>query len=295
VRRSLLALGADASTTQIMERLFAYRVPAAGPSGLSFGRIFLNALTDIMGTHDLALQAAAQVLNVQGRVLPITLQACPLIAELDAGREETVRTSAELRAVAAQGTLQAVQIAHQVPVLEAALEAVYSADIIVLGPANLFFNVLAPLQIEELRTAIATSRAVKIFVCNILTEPHITEGWSASRFLRRVLGYLGGAAHLDHAIINSTLPAAGVLECKAAGYTPVALDLDECLALGSNIIARPVAAPETLYHDPEKLARTILFLGGERAQRRAGDPLVLGRDTLPPATPIALAPRGANS
>ena len=87
VRSSLLALGADPATTQIMERLFAYRVAGGAVPGLTFGNLFLTALTDIMGAADLALQAAAQVLNVQGRVLPLTLAGGPLVAELFDGRE----------------------------------------------------------------------------------------------------------------------------------------------------------------------------------------------------------------
>jgi len=107
VRSSLLALGADPATTQIMEQLFAYQVAGAGGAGLTFGHLFLTALTDIMGAADLALQAAAQVLNVQGRVLPLTLAGGPLLAEGFDGREIFVRTPDELIAVAAGGTASA--------------------------------------------------------------------------------------------------------------------------------------------------------------------------------------------
>ena len=262
---SLLALGSDAATTQIMERLFAYRLHPGGEAPhRTFGHLFLSALTEITGASDRAVQAAAQVLNVQGRVLPLSLDACTLVADLLDGREVPVRTPAELSALAAAGGLGGVRLAHPVPALDVALEVIAEADIIVLGPSDFFFNVLAPLQIEGVRKAIAASPAIKIFVCNLLTQAHTTAGWPASRFIRRVLEALGGAGALDYVILSSS---AALPPQAAHGEGPVRLDLDECLALGLNIIARPVSSPLTHQHDPEKLARTILALGGARVPR----------------------------
>jgi uncharacterized cofD-like protein len=288
VRSSLLALGADPATTQIMERLFAYRVATGGPPGLTFGNLFLAALTDIMGAADLALQAAAQVLNVQGRVLPLTLAAGPLVADLLDGREVIIGTPGDLPAAVAGTGLRDLRLPAPAPALRAACETLAGADVIVLGPTDLYFNLLAPLQLDGLRAAITASPAVKIFVCNLLTHPHTTAGWTASRYIRRLLSALGGPGGLDYVIVNSAPLAAAALERQAAqGRFPVVFDLDECLALALNIIVRPVANADTLTHDPEKLARTILFLGGERA----------GRRTTPPAahaTPtVALTPTGA--
>jgi uncharacterized cofD-like protein len=277
VRSSLLALGADSATTQIMERLFAYRVPAIEESlSRSFGNLFLSALTDITGAADLALQAAAQVLNVQGRVLPLTLQASPLLAELQDGREVLVHTPEELVAAVGETGLREVRLPAPMPALGTALEVIADADIIVLGPADLFFNVLAPLQLAGLREAIAASPAVKIFICNLMTQAKTTDNWPASRFIRRTLEYLGGPGSLDYAIVSSSpLDPAALLQA-AAGAFPVRMDLEECLSLGLNIIARPVTAPDSLRHDSEKLARTILFLGGERVHRRAERPALPG-------------------
>ena len=291
LRSSLLALGADPAATQIMERLFAYRLAEpGGQDGPSFGNLFLRALTEITGTTDQALQAATQVLNVQGRVLPLTLHG-KMLAELADGSEVVVSSPAELSTRAAQDGLRAVRPAQPAPVLDAAIQAIHDADVIVLGPSDLFFNVVGPLQLDEFRTALTASTAVKIFVCNILTQPHTTDGWTCSRYIRHVLSYLGGPDHLDYAVINSTPLDAVALEHEAAaGALPVALDLEECLSLGLDIIVRPVAAGHTLQHDGEKLARTILFLGGERVQRRA--PGALERPAEPVHAPGYGAPTG---
>lgn len=271
VHSSLLALGADASTTQIMKSLFAYQLThPTERDGYTFGNLLLLALTEITGGADLALQAAARVLNVQGQVLPITLQPCPLVAHLDDGSEVMVDTPADLIAAAEGRGLGYVNLAQRTTALVTALQTIRSADIIVLGPTDFHFNLLAPMQVDGVVEALAESEAVKIFVCNILTQPHTTDGWYASRFMRVMLDSLGGAGSLDYVIVNSTSLAIDALAAKAAkGYFPVQLDLEECLSMGLNVIVRPVASPATLHHDAEKLVRTILFLGGARVARRS--------------------------
>ena len=119
-----------------------------GRTDRGFGNLFLRALTEIMGTTDQALQAATQVLNVQGRVLPLTLHG-KLLAELADGREVVVNSPAELSMLAAQDGLRAVRPAQPAPVLDAAIQAIREADIVVLGPSDLFFNVVGPVQLDN--------------------------------------------------------------------------------------------------------------------------------------------------
>jgi uncharacterized cofD-like protein len=287
VGASLLALGADAHTSAIMERLFAYQVSSAGdPAQRTFRHLFLSALADIMGATDLGAQAATQVLNVQGRVIPLTVGDCPLALELFDGRVLRVRSPADLAAAALRGPIRDLRLARPTAAPADALAAIRQADVIVFGASDLHFNLLAPLQLDGLRAAIAASRAAKIYVCNLVAAPGPTAAWPASRFVRRVLEALGGPGALDFVIINSaTLDPALLARGPSPGVSPVKLDLDECLSLGVNIIARPVLAAGTLQHDAEKLARTILFLTGDRAQRAvarpdAVDPLPLGRTLL---------------
>jgi uncharacterized cofD-like protein len=300
VRSSLLALGTNPSTTLIMERLFAYRFSGLPDNGnKTFGNLFLSALTDITGGTDLALRAAAQVLNVQGEVLPVTLQECPLVAELNDGREVTVSTSAELSVASAVVGLRDVRLAFPAMALDAVVQAIGQADIIVFGPADLYFGLLAPLQLQGLRDALAASDAVKIFICNLMGQPNTTGNWPASRFIRAIVGQLGSQTSLDCVIVNSAPLPPEVLASKAEdGAFPVHFDLDECLSLGLNVIVRPVASSESLLHDPEKLARTILFLGGGRSARKVEKrrvPTTAPLSEAIAATPGAFVPRGAES
>lgn len=271
MRSSLLALGADASTTQLMRSVFAYQVVHTAEQHVrTLGNLFLSALTEITGSADLALQAAAQVLNVQGQVLPITLNPCPLVAHLNDGSEVYVESPADLIRVSAEAGLNYVRLSQRSPALGAALQAIRNADVVILGPSDFHFNLLAPMQLDGITEALAASKAVKIFICNILSQPHTTDGWPASRFMRVMLEYMGGPGSLDYVIVNSTSLALNALTIKAAqGYFPVQLDLDECLSMGLNVIVRPVASPDTLRHDPDKLVRTILFLAGWRSARRS--------------------------
>jgi len=268
VRGSLIALGANKATAQIMERLFAYHLAHPIELSTDFGDLFLAALAEISGGALPAMQAAAQVLNVQGRVFPITLDECPLTAVLEDGTETLVTTSRELADIALTSGLQSVRLSRPVAPLDAALEAIAGADIIVLGPADLYFNILAPLQIEQVYETLALSKAVKIFVCPLMTQSHLTTSWTASDYIRVALKHIGGPSDLRSVIANSApLPAEKVARKGDAGSYPVHLDIEECFSLGTNVIVRPVAAQDSLLHDPEKLARTIIFLGGSRSGR----------------------------
>jgi uncharacterized cofD-like protein len=293
VGASLLALGADARASAIMEQLFAYRVTTSGdPGERTFRRLFLSALADIMGATDLGAQAATQVLNVRGRVIPLTVQECPIALELFDGRVIQARSPAELAAAELSGPIRDLRLARPAAAPAEALEAIWQADVIVFGASDLYFNLLAPLQLEGLRAAIAASRATKIYVCNLVAQPGPTAAWPASRFVRRVLDALGGPGSLDYVIINSAaLDPTLLARREGPPLSPVKLDLDECLSLGVNIIARPVSAAGALTHDAEKLARTILFLTGDRAQRATGRPE--GVDVLPAARALRLG--GAES
>lgn len=270
MRNSLLALGADASTTQLMRSIFAYQIVHTAEHHIrTLGNLFLSALTEITGSTDLALQAAAQVLNVQGRVLPMTLNPCPLVAHLKDGSQVYVESPSDLIAASAGAGLSNVRLSHRSPALGASLQAIKQAEVVILGPSDLYFNLLAPLQLEGVTEALAASKAVKIFVCNILSQPNTTDGWPASRFMRVMLEHMGGPGSLDYVILNSTSLALNALTIKAAqGYFPVHLDLEECLSMGLNVIVRPVASRETLHHDADKLVRTILFIAGWRSARR---------------------------
>jgi uncharacterized cofD-like protein len=209
------------------------------------------------------------VLNVRGQVLPMTLDACPLVAELNDGTEVTVTTPAELIAATSMVGLRRVRLDRATPLIKAAEEAIRQADIVVLGPADFHFNVLGPLLLHGMSEALAASRAVKVFVCNILTQRNTTAGWTASYYTQQLLAYLGENNSLDYVIVNSARLSGSTLARSAAeGAFPVPFDLEACLSLGMDVILRPLASPDRLLHEPEKLARTILFLGGGPPTRR---------------------------
>jgi uncharacterized cofD-like protein len=271
VRGSLLALGANPLSTTILERLFDYRFGAAsGMSNPTFGHLLLSALTDITGTPDLALEAVSHVLNIDGKLLPLTQEGCPLVAELEDGSNVLVSSPLELEAAAARGGgVLNVHLSRPISAIDAALAAVQTADIVVLGPSDLYFNILAPLQLEGMMQALTESNAIKVYICPLISQPYTTAGWPTSRFIRMVLSYAGGPDAIQYAIVNSAPVPLGDGDLAPPTSLRIPFDLEACLSLGPSVLARPVSSPGLLEFDAEKLARTIVFLADWRSPRRS--------------------------
>lgn len=271
LRGSLLALGADPRSTVIMERLLDYRFSTTpGLAERTFGNLLLLALTEITGTFDLALEAISRVLNIEGRLLSITSDCCSLVVELADGSEREVTSPEELSAAASKaGSVRGLRLSQPVKAMDEALATIRDADIVVLGPADLYFNVLAPLLVEGVSEALAESHAVKVYVCPLTAQPNTTAGWAASRFIRSVLSHTAGSGSIQYVIVNSASMYVGKTEQELPGGLAVPFDLEACLSLGPSILARPVASAHSGEFDPERLARTIMFLGDWHPARRS--------------------------
>jgi uncharacterized cofD-like protein len=143
----------------------------------------------------------------------------------------------------------------------AALTAIKRADVIVIGPGDLYTSILPNLLVAGVPAAIGRSKAVKVFVCNLMTKHGETDGFRASDFLREVQRYLGDSAPLDHVIVND---GSGFPEQLLAAYAlehayPVEADLEGCASLGPKVHCLPLAAAGALLrHDPPRLADAIV-------------------------------------
>lgn len=260
VRRCLLALSSEPAAATLRQ-LFEYRFDRGrGLNGHSFGNIFLTALTEITGRPDRAIQEAAKILNVKGTVLPVTLSNSHLCARLEDGTIIRGETNIDLRRVRLELRIIDVYLDPPAQANPAAVEAIEAAEVIVLGPGDLFTSVIPNLLVEGIPQAMARSKATVIYVCNLMTKHGETDGFQASDFIAEIQRYLAAEDRIDVAILNRSEAPGDLLSKYALEQSfPVLVDWGPCAARVPRLTVEDLAAPGTLWrHDPDKLARTIL-------------------------------------
>jgi uncharacterized cofD-like protein len=264
IRNCLVAL---ARNEALVTDLFRYRFETGdGLSGHSFGNLFLAALTEVTGNFEQAVRESSRVLNIKGTVLPATLSAVRLCARLVDGTIVEGETN-----ISKSGKpIEKVYLdpAHADPLPEI-VTAIREADAIVLGPGSLYTSILPNLLVERVAREIEASHAVKIYVCNVMTQPGETDSFTASQHVQ-VLLQQAGARVCDVAIINEEPPTKLLDVYAQEGQVPVLADLDAVAKLGVRPIrARVISERETVRHDSDKLAQVVLGLIDEAIAQRA--------------------------
>ncbi len=256
IRNCLTAL---ATAEPMLETLFQHRFNCgSGLDGHSFGNLFIAAMSEITGDFEAAVRESSKVLAVRGRVLPVSLDNIVLCAELTDGSivcgESSVGSSqAPIRRVF---TLPA-----KAEPLPEALEAIRDADAIVLGPGSLYTSVMPNLLIPGVVEAIAASQATKIYVCNVMTQPGETTGYTAADHLKAILDHT--RPDLIDCVLVNTAPVNPELlaKYKAEGAAPVAVDIDALRKLGVSVaIGDLINQDDLVRHDSQRLARAVFRL-----------------------------------
>ncbi len=258
VRNCILAL---ANAEPIMDKLMNYRFREGSLAGQNMGNLVIAALNEITGSFDQAAEALSQVLAITGRVLPVTTDNIGLYAQFTDGVSiagETSITDYKKRSDALIRRM--VLVPPGAAPLPAALEAIDRADMIVMGPGSLYTSVLPNLLIREVAEHIRASEALKIYVCNVMTQDGETEGYAASDHVKALFDQTGGPL-FDWLLANDR-PADEATQAlyRKENANPVHIDDERLATLGVQVIRAPVGAVQgnLFRHDPPALARALM-------------------------------------
>ena len=261
IRNCLAAL---ATEEPLIKGLFQYRFSSgSGLEGHSFGNLFLSALTAITGSLETAITASSKVLAVQGQVVPATNVDVRLWAELENGD----RINGESAIGKAQSPIIRIGChPPQPPALPRALEAIKNAEIILIGPGSLYTSILPNLLVPEIVSAIERSKAPKLYICNLMTQPGETDGLDVTGHVRAIEAQLASRG-ITKKIFSSILaqdelnPSPLLDYYKSKGAEPVKCNKIDLFNRGYNVYLASLQGSKvtpTLRHDPKSLSLAIM-------------------------------------
>ncbi len=265
IRQCLVALAEGDDT---LRALFTYRFAEGSLAGHNVGNLLLSVLERICGDPLSALREAHRILNVRGKVIPVSAQASNLHAELEDGSivkgENAIDTTERPRSAIKRCFLE-----PRVAANPEALQALRTADLIVIGPGDLYTSLVPVLLVDGIAEVIAQSRASTLYVMNLVTKRGQTDGYTASRFCQVIAAYLG-PARLDGVLVNSGEFPEDIRErYEAMGEFAVTDDLMESSLFqihrlplindqGIEAVAGDRVKRSLLRHNSERLAQAIL-------------------------------------
>jgi uncharacterized cofD-like protein len=283
LRNCLVALSSGGS---LWHELFQHRFTDGEElGGHALGNLVMAALATRSGGLVAAVDQIAGPLGLRGRVLPVTEQWVQLCAELDSG--ELVRGESAIPR-SGRRIRRVLLCPERAPAASGVLEALYGADAIVIGPGSLYTSLLPNLLVDGVAEAIRGARGLRIFACNLMTQPGETEGLDADAHLRALLEHVGAGA-IDVCLMNGKPPRPEVLARYAEeGARPIVADSRRVTALGVLPVTVDLLADDRRLHrhDADALAEIVVSLA--RSLRR------LPRPTRPAAVePAPVAARAA--
>jgi uncharacterized cofD-like protein len=257
IRNCMIALSEDST---LLSRLFRYRFRGDGDlGGHSFGNLFLAALTEVTGDFVEAVRLSSEVLASKGHIFPATINDVRLVAELEDG--SVVRGETQISA--SQSKIRSLRLEpEQCLPLPEALAAIRTADVITVGPGSLYTSILPNLLVARVAKAIGEARATKIFICNLMTQPGETDGYSARLHLETVKKY-APEINFDFVLVNDRLITEEQrLRYAAEGSNQIGIEDDfmsEAVTNETEIVrADLLDEGEKVRHSSERLALVVL-------------------------------------
>ncbi len=266
VRRAILALSDLPFAHKTLTEIFDFRFEnGESLKGHSVGNILLAALVQITGSMDKAINEAARILNTSGNVYPVTLDKASLVAILEDGTKVFGEANIDMRNFKLGVPIKKIFLRPRAKVFRQASDAIRRADLIVMGPGDLYTSIIPTLLVEGVTSAIKKSKGKVVYVVNLMTKRGETDNFKASDFTKVLTNYLGEASNrLTHIIVNKNLnqPRSKIAAWyKHYGSKPVVNDLIENKDKSFNVVEGDFVDTTTfLRHNSDKLAKTIVSL-----------------------------------
>jgi len=256
IRNCMIALSEDST---LLSRLFRYRFRGEGDlGGHSFGNLFLAALTEVTGDFTEAIRLSSEVLASKGHIFPATISDVRLAAELEDG--SIVRGETQISASKLPIRRLRLEPEQCLPLPEA-LKAIRAADVITVGPGSLYTSILPNLLVAQVARVIGQSRATRIFINNLMTQPGETDGYNARKHLETINKY-APEIHFDYVIVNNRRISEEQAELYAAeGAYQIGIhdSIYEALDQGTEIVRADLLDDgEKVRHNSERLAQVVL-------------------------------------
>ncbi len=265
IRNCLVAL-ADAEP--MMSDLFQFRFQESGElEGHNFGNLFILAMLKVTGDFEKAIKESSKILAIRGRVVPSTLKRVSLVAH----HKDGTQTQGESNISKVKSPIERMYLKPDgCGATQDALEAIASAEAIVIGPGSLYTSLLPNLLIEDLSDALSRANVPKIYICNIMTQPHETDHLSAFDHVNTIVEHTRPEI-ISHVIVNTGLIPQNVLKKYAESEAfPVTPDSEKIRSLGYQAVeANIVTGTETIRHNPRRVSKIIMDIIGASKKKTA--------------------------
>lgn len=260
-----------ANAEPIMTDLLKYRFTEGSLQGQCFGNLLLAAMDGVTGSFEEAVRQMGHVLAITGRVLPVTGADVQLEAVFENGSSVVGESSIFAFKKEQDCRIDHVALIPEKPAaLPDALDAIARADLIILGPGSLYTSIIPNLLVEGIVDALCKARALKMYICNIMTQEGETEGYTAADHVEALMAH-GAPGMVDVCLANSQAVPGWLLErYKQEDAVPLIVDRERFGEMGLELVERPVASQDSDFarHSSDRLAREVLRIYQQKVQAR---------------------------
>lgn len=260
VRQCLVALS---ESSHLMRSLMNYRFENGGLGGHSFGNLLLSALEKVTGSFEKSIEEVGKILFIKGRVLPVTVHQVRLKMVLKNRKllegEQEIYLSKEID----QG-YKSIYLEPYPKANPEALEAIQSADLVILGPGGLYTSLIPNLLVDGVVNSLVTSKARKVFIINLMNRKGQTTGYSVSHYLREIVRFLGSDI-FDFILVNNQIPDLDLIEVYSEEGDLVTNDVKDRRIIQAPLLGDVQDIPKKdlmkrnlIRHDPHKLAQELM-------------------------------------